>query len=127
MFRWVFTDPVTSETYEMEINPNEGGTPKLSKNISYQITTAPEPNSRVLMFEGRPQPRQGSFAGTILTEQHYNAMVQWYEKRNQIYVTDDLGRTFTIYITGFDAKRVRAIQHPWKHTYTCEYTIIDWV
>lgn len=126
-WRWKFIDPVTSEQYEFEINPNKGGTPALKKNVQTTATTAPEPDSRLLMFEGRPQARQGSFSGTLLTEEALTAFEYWYNKRNQIYLTDDLNRTMTIYITSFSPERVRAATAPWKHTYTMEYTIVDWL
>lgn len=121
---WVFTDLVTNETYNLPVNPNEGGSPSYRKSITYQNTAAPD--GKVLMFEGRDDPKQSSFSGVLLTEGQYNAFVEWFEKRHQIQITDDLGRTFTCYITSFDPKRRRSALHPWKHDYTCEYTIIDW-
>lgn len=122
--RWTFTDNATAETYTFPINPNEGGTPPLEKTMTYTNTAAP--NGRALAFEGRQKVREGSFSGTLLEETHYTAFETWYEKRNQITMTDDLGRSFEIYITKFDAKRVRAATVPWKHTYVVNYVIIDW-
>lgn len=122
--RWRFYDPLVPETYIFDINPNEGGTPAFKKNVAYQNTAAP--NGRTLMFEGRDEYQTFSFSGTILIEAHYNAFLYWWQKRHQIHVTDDLGRQFWIYITTFDPKRVRAAHHPWKHTYTCEATVVDW-
>lgn len=122
--RWTFTDPVTSETYEFEINPSEGGSPSLEKNMTYTNTAAPE--GRALAFEGRPNVQTSQFKGTILTEEHYNAMMYWFGVKNQINMTDDLGRTQSIYITKFDPQRVRAVQHPWKHSYTVSYFVLDW-
>jgi hypothetical protein len=121
---WVFTDLVTAETYSLPINPNDGGSPSYKKNIVYQNTAAPDGN--VLMFEGRDDPKTSSFKGVLLTEDQYNTFVEWFEKRHQIQITDDLGRTFVCYITSFDPTRRRSAIHPWKHEYTCEYTIIDW-
>lgn len=122
--RWTFEDPVTSETYEFLLNPREGGTPTLEKNMVYTNTAAPD--GRVLVFEGRQRHQEGEFSGTVLTEEQYDAMVYWFGKRNQIYMTDDLGRTLTIYITRFEAKRIRAATVPWKHEYTCNYVVMDW-
>lgn len=122
--RWEFTDPVTLESYEFEINPSEGGSPASKKNLSYINTAAPE--GRALAFEGRSAVKTGSFKGTILTEAHYNAIEYWFNKRNQIYMTDDLGRTTTIYVTDFEPRRVRSVQHPWKHEYSVNYAVIDW-
>jgi len=122
--RWVFSDPVTLESYEFEINPSEGGSPTYKKTINFLNTAAPD--GRTLAFEGRRAAQQGSFKGTILTEEHYNAMVDWFEKRNQIIMTDDLGRSQMIYITDFEPTRVRAVQHPWKHTFNVSYFVLDW-
>lgn len=121
---WILYDPVDSETYNFPINPNDGGSPSYKKNMVYENTAAPD--GKVLMFEGRDDPKQTSFSGILLTEGQYNSFVTWFQKRHQVAITDDLGRTFSIYITSFDPKRKRSAIHPWKHEYTCEYTIIDW-
>lgn len=123
--KWTFNDPTMSETYVFEVNPKQGGTPAYEKNLSYVNTAGPD--GRVLAFEGRSKPQEGQFSGTILSEEQYNAMLYWFNKRNQIYMSDDLGRAFTIYITKLDAKRIRAVSHPWKHDYTVNYVILDWI
>lgn len=122
--RWLFYDPVTTDEYELDINPAEGGSPQYRKNIVYQNTSAPD--GKVLMFEGRDNVQELEVTGTILEEDHYNALLEWYQKRHQIRVTDDLGRQFMIYITAFEAKRERAFHYPWKHSYVLRYTEIDW-
>lgn len=122
--KWIFEDPVTSEVYTFAVNPKEGGTPPYEKTMSYINTAAPD--GRVLAFEGRQKQQESQFTGTILEQSQYDAMLEWFTKRNQIYVSDDLGRVFTIYITKFDAKRIRAQSHPWKHEYTVSYVILDW-
>jgi len=122
--RWVLTDPVTLEEYEFDINPNEGGTPQLAKNVRYLNTSAP--NGRVIAFEGRDDPKEMQVSGTILTQAHLEALQTWYAKRYQISLTDDLGRVYSIYITNFSAQRKRSALHIWKHTYNLSYVIIDW-
>jgi len=123
--RWTFTDPVTTNTYTVPINPNEGGTPPSKKTIKYSATAGPGGN--VLMFEGRDSVQEMQISGTILDQAHLDALQSWYDKRYQVSVTDDLGRTFSIYITSFDAKRVRVASNAWKHEYTMTYTILSWV
>lgn len=123
--RWVFTDPTTSDEYEFDINPAEGGSPQFRKNIAYQNTSAPD--GKVLMFEGRDATQELEITGTILEEDHYNALYEWWNKRHQVQVTDDLGREFMIYITAFEPKRERAIHYPWKHSFTMRYTELDWL
>lgn len=122
--KWTFYDATTASTYTFAINPNEGGTPLRRKTISYQNTAAPD--GKTLIFEGRDEPRKISFSGTLLEQAQLDAFETWFEKRHQVRVTDDLGREYWIYITSFEPKRARARSHPWKHTYTCEATILDW-
>ncbi len=121
--RWSFTDPITSATYSFNMNPNAGGSPQYKKKILTQNTTAPGGN--VLLFEGADEPRTGTVSGTILELSHYQAIVDWWEKRYPVVMTDDLGRTQTIYITEFLPERVRAANHPYKHTFTMNYAVIS--
>lgn len=122
--RWIFTDPTDSSSYTFEINPNEGGSPTLKKNVLFKNTAAP--NGKTLIYEGRDDPVTFSFSGTLLTQAQLEAFETWYLKRHQIVITDDLGRTFSVYITSFDPKRVRSAHIPWKHTYTVEAISLDW-
>lgn len=121
---WRFTDPVTLEVYDWEVNANDGGSPSYRKTITYQNTAAPD--GLTLMFEGRDEPKQTTLSGVILSEEQYNVMIEWYEKRRQVEIRDDLNRTFSIYITAFEPKRKRSYLYPWRHDYTLQYTIIDW-
>lgn len=120
---WIFEDLVTSETYDLVVNPNEGGTPEYRKNITSQTTAAPD--GRVVLFEGRDEPKRMTVSGTILTEDLYNQFVTWFNKRNIIKITDDLGREFECYIESFNPQRVRSVSHPWRHTYSMEIIIIE--
>lgn len=122
--RWVFDDPNTLDTWEFAINPSEGGSPSYDKTITQQSTSAPD--GKVILFEGRDQPQIIEFSGVLFTEAEFNAFVEWWNKRYQIQVTDDLGRQFYIVITSFKPTRRRAIQHPWKHDYSVSATIVDW-
>lgn len=120
--KWSFYDGTT--TYTFEINPSDGGSPSRKKSITYKSTAAPD--GKTLIFEGRDQPITVSFSGTLLTQAQYDAFETWFDKRQQVRITDDLGRQYWIYIESFDPKRVRARSHPWKHTYSIEATVLDW-
>lgn len=122
--RWTFYDPTVPQTYTFEINPNTGGTPSYAKTLSTSSTVAP--GGKTLIFEGADQVPKFEFSGTILTEAHFNAFVEWWDKRRQIRITDDLGREFWVYIESFTPTRVRAVHHPWKHTYNVVAQILDW-
>ena len=122
--RWEFEDPVTLDTYEFEINPSSGGSPAYQKSFQYQATAAED--GKTLIFEGRDQVQKINFSGTILTEEHFNAFITWWQKRYQVNITDDLGRTFSIVLESFTPTRERAVLHPWKHSYEVSATIVDW-
>lgn len=123
--KWNFFDANNLETYQFEVNPNEGGELALKKNIQTQNTVGP--GGKTLVFEGADEPKTLSFSGTILSQAQHDAFVEWFNKRHQIQLTDDLGNVFMVYITSYAPKRGRAHQYPWKRTYTMEATVIDWV
>lgn len=120
---WTFYDPAEDETYSWEINPNEGGYPSRTKNVLFEATAAP--NGQTVAQEGRDTPETFSFSGVILTESQFNTLNTWYEKRNQILLTDDLGREFWIYIKTFSPTRQRSAKYPWRHDYSIEAIILD--
>lgn len=122
--KWRFDDPSTGDAYVFEINPNDDGLPGYQKSFTYQNTTAPD--GKVLMMQGRSEPRKGAFSGVTLSEAQHLAFVEWFNKANQIEVTDDLGRTFSIVIESYEPKRLRSINHPWRHSYSISYVIVDW-
>lgn len=122
--RWHLTDPATSEDYEFEINPNEGGSPQRKRLVDSTPTVAPD--GIPIIYEGRESPIELSWSGILRTEEQFNAIRKWYNKRHQILLTDDLGRTMWIYIIGFSPNRVRAQQAPWKHEYSIEARVLDW-
>lgn len=121
--RWTFFDPTVPETYTFPMNPTEGGTPDRTKSLQAQATAAPD--GKLILFEGREEPRRIELSGTLLEQAQLDAFTTWYEKRHQIRVTDDLGRQYWVYITGFSATRNRRVHHPWHHSYKMQLTILD--
>ncbi len=119
---WIFKDVVSNDEYEFAINPNTADVPSHKKRISTQYTAA----GAAINFEGRPEPQTFSFSGTILSEDHYNIMVEWTSKKTQINLSDDLGRKYWIYITNFSPTRNYSSQFPWRHEYTAQATVISW-
>lgn len=120
--RWTIYDPVDGDEYEFEINPNAGGSPSYRKTMTFESTTA----GRTVMFEGADEIQQLEWSGVILTQNHYEKYVEWWSKRRQVMLTDDLGRQYWIYIREFTPTRVRSFQHPWKHDYNVIAVILDW-
>ena len=125
MARWRLEDTSTNEVYDFEVNPSAGGSPARRKNVVSRNTTAPEGN--VVVFEGQRPPAEGEFSGTLLTQSQYEALADWYERPRPLLLTDDLGRTLTVYITEFVPERVRSANHPWKHRYTCRFLMLGTV
>lgn len=121
---WVLRDPTsaTPEEYLWEVNPNEFEMPR-SKSITYQSPAASD--GRLIAFEGRDEPIRLTYSGVILSEAQYGQMVYWFNKRHPIELEDDLGRTFTIYITSFTASRKRSAQFPWRHEYNGEMLVFE--
>lgn len=122
--RWRFDDPSTLESYTFSINPKAGGSPAYQKQFQYRNTSAQ--GGKVLVFQGRDEPQKLTWDGTILDQASLDAHVTWFNKKNQIQVTDDLGRSFFIIIESFTPKRERAASSPWKHSYTLNATIVSW-
>lgn len=122
--RWKFDDPVSLVSHTFEVNPSAGGTPAYERNITTQSTSAPD--GKVIVFEGRDQPQTFEFSGTLRSEEELDVFVEWFNKRYQIKVTDDLGREHMIVIQSFRPTRERAATAPWKHSYTVSAVIVDW-
>ena len=123
MPRWSFEDPVAVETYSFEINPNEGGSLQYEKKITYQDTIGYLGNT--LIFEGSDAPQTMEFSGVLLSQEQHETFINWFQKRRQILVKDDLGRTYVIYITKYAPKRNRRRSHPWHHSYTISAIVLN--
>lgn len=123
--KWRFDDPSSSsDSYVFEINPNDDGLPGYRKNFQISSTSAPE--GKTLVMEGRDEPRRGSFSGVSLTDTQHNAFITWFNKRNQIQVTDDLGREFMIIIESYQPTRRWTRTYNYRHDYTIDYIVVDW-
>lgn len=120
---WVFTDPYTSDTVTLEVNPKEADSPQLSRQITYASPAAP--GSGFVAQEGRQKPQTMSFTGITLSEDQYNVWITWFSKNTPFDITDDLGRTFRVYVTDFKPKRVRSVNFPWRHEYTVDCMVVN--
>ena len=122
---WILTDPTNADEYEFEVNPREGGAPTYRKNLTTKTTSAPGGAGRTILFEGADEPKSFDCQGTLLTEDQYNTLVEWFDKRVLVTLEDDYGRVWTIYITSFDPKRDPKPSHPWKHTYSFTSVVVE--
>jgi hypothetical protein len=116
-------DPMAPEEYFWDINPNAFSM-SYRKSLTYDRTCAED--GRSIIFEGRDEPQRMQFSGVLLLQDQYDKFVEWYSKRTQIELEDDLGRTFWVYIVSFEPSRKRSTQHPWRHEYSGEFAVLDW-
>ena len=119
---WKLVDLDTFEEYQFEIGPSDAAVPKRTRTTGYSTRRL---DNKILNFEHPDGPREGQFSGTIVSQAQLEAMQEWANKRNMISLRDELGRQYTIYPTGLEARRERRASHPWFHTYTFFYTVID--
>lgn len=120
---WIFEDVVEGTVQVMQVNPNSGASPAFKKNITTSTTTAP--GNRVLLFEGSDEPQHFDFSGVILTKDHYDFILAAWQKRHLIRLTDDLGRTFDLYIESFTpTRKPTTAQYPWRHDYQATAIIV---
>jgi len=119
---WVFTDLSTGATYDWEINPYEGGTPGVEKNVLFKSPAGA--NGQAIVMEGRDSLQELTVTGVLLSEALLNTMKTWAEKRHPVLLTDDLGRQFRIYITRYEASRVRQSTRPWRHESSVTYLVL---
>ncbi len=113
--RWTFFDPTDASTAVFEMNPSDGGNEDRKHTIGTSSRRAP--GKKTVVVGNANGIREFKFSGTILTETMYNLFDLWFNKDHPIELTDDLGRTFSIYITEFVPKRVHKPYNPWFHTY----------
>lgn len=118
---WKLVDLESSETYEFNISPSQESI-DWNKATIYENTLGPQ--RRTLIVEEQPDLQELRLEGTLLTQEQYETLLDWYERRHQINVVDDLGRIFTVYLREFSPKRERKASEPWFHTYTINAVIV---
>lgn len=123
--RWTFTDPVTSETYSFEANPDAATPTEREKTFFTAPTTAPTGFNNI--SEGRDKPTTGSFAGKVFTEAGYLALNEWFSRPRVVTLVDDLGRSSDVILEQISFDRAPHRHHPFRHTYTVQYHSMETV
>lgn len=118
--RWSFYDPDTGQLYEFDINPSEQDYQPFAKRILY-TNTLPR---KSIIYEVQKDATTVGWSGTVLLQGQLAAFQSWFDNRAVVQLTDDLGRTFDIYITEFTPKRVRTRDFPWFHTYDMKALLV---
>jgi hypothetical protein len=122
MARWKFTDVRTgSSTYSFEVNPNDGGSPAITKTVATNNPIGP--GRHAVFSEGRIQVGPQEFSGVILNQTQFETMELWALKRTLLQVEDDLGRKFQGSLSSWSPHRVRKPFNPWYHTYSATLTV----
>lgn len=119
---WTLYNPATSVGYDWEVNPQTFKVTKVKKSINTDPTAA----GQRLYYEGRPQPVALSFSGVVLTEHQLQQLYAAADTRNQIMITDDLGRTYWFYITNLQVSRQLKRYNEWYHTFSVDAIVLDW-
>lgn len=119
---WWLRDLSSDDEYEFLINPAEVRITSPQKPVTTQYTTYGRP----IDFTGLQKPSRLSVSGTLFTETHYRAMEEWFDKKKQIQVQDDLNRRFMVYIVSFNPRRRYNKKYPWMHDYDLEGVGISW-
>lgn len=129
---WVFTDPITSDVYELPVNPNsDSGSNAMAKAINYSTMSGlaqPEPDTYVpaaVINSKGMELEPFKYSGNIYTDTQLLAFEAWMNKDYPIQIEDDLGRVLLVILESFEISRVRSRQHRWKHTYTLTGTILE--
>lgn len=122
---WRWEDLTEGTVLYMPINPNEGASPSYRKNLTKATTTAPGATGQKLIYEGADEVSDFAFSGAILTQEHYEFILNLWQKRHLLRLTDDLGRVFTVYIESFNPKRMLSKTYPWRHTYDATAVLVQ--
>lgn len=123
-FRDVWQTGPSPYSYTVPVNPNDGGTPTISRNITQSRSMGPR--GHAIAQEGSAELPAMTFSGVILTQAHLEALELWVDKRILIEITDDLGRKITGVFSEWNPKRVRRAFNPWYHTYDATFAVLGY-
>jgi hypothetical protein len=119
--RWQLYDAWNNQYYTLSMNPNEGGTPLIKKNVQREKTSTGKP----LWLEGRDELLASEVKGTFRDRYTYDAFQDWLTRPRRIQVTDDLGRSFKVVFTEFTPERKPTRSALWRSAYTIRYQILQ--
>lgn len=120
--RWTITNADLG-TVTFPVNPSEGVLPALAKTV--EVTGPVAYDGQPIIWEGREQPRTFPIKGAGRTQTHYNFMVNWYNSKKTATVVDDLGNTFTLYLTKFTPTRRNRTNYKWSFTFDAEAVVCN--
>ncbi len=118
--RWTFQtieDPPITVTFP--INPNEGGSPQVDKQLNIQSSVGPRRHT--IIQEGQSGPPTLNFSGVILTQAHLELFETWFDRKYLLILTDDLGRQSKGVFSSFRPERVFKPNNPYYHRYQATF------
>ncbi len=121
--RWRITSLDGTESWTMPRNPSEMTSPWPTKGLTVRPTTAKD--GQTLLFASRATPTEWQFSGTLVTQEHYDALFYWYNRDLRCYVYDHYDRRLRCFLTNFNAVPARSVNHPWRHTYSVNAYVFD--
>lgn len=129
---WRFYDPDTTEEYVWPVNPNvDSGSHARSKNLAYSSVAGSYQNGLNSHHIGElinvQNVEQSSFSydGNVYNVDQLIALEEWVNKDHAVHLTDDLDRTFVVYLSKISFNRVRSRQYPYKHSYNISGIILE--
>ena len=97
MIRWTLMDPTNQEVYYLRRNPKT-----MTGGLNAQRTTTFGNHFGVRAFRKGVVPQPFDFAGLIVTQAEYDALLAW-SKRSVIWVGDHRGQTHEVVPLAFEA------------------------
>jgi len=123
MIRWQFSDSTVPETWTVPFNPNVMSSP-------FRKTTKESMPGAI--NDGRPRalstdtPVEWTFGGVMRTQFHYDEMLRWVQKPNEVQITDHLSRTFVVLLTQLEITDVHA-KNLTKWTYVTHGFVVGYL
>ena len=115
MARWRFQTLDGSTEYIFKINPNAETSRVPTRGIEWDRSREGYSGRRASRA-----PFPWEFSGVVRDKQQFDAFVAWANRKEWIFITDDLGRQMTVRLLEFRPSQVAPARHlaPWRHTYT---------
>lgn len=123
--RWVLTDAVAGESWTMPINP-DSMVPVPLKIRVMTFAGGWRRDQRVRTFVGKSDTPDWGWSGVIRSQAHYDELVRWTKKTNEITVTDHMSRTYVVFLTAFDpTDRPPSRSTQWRLRYSMKAKLLE--
>lgn len=116
--RWRLDDGVTSYTFGF--NPNEMDSPFADLPVAGAAAT----DGTALLLHGESAPKDLTFAGVLLDQAQYDALLAWTRNARRLTLFDHFGRSMSVFIQSFEPQTVRS-RNQWKHTYQMRVLVLS--